>query len=83
MKTKMRGIVVLILIALGSMGCSSTNPRVYYLGDKAYAKNPETGKIMSWEHKESVEKDIDSYGYPRNSLSLKPVIGYLIETIAN
>ncbi len=52
MKTKIRGIIVLILVALGSVGCSSS-PRVYYLGDKAYAKSPETGKIMSWEYEAS------------------------------
>ena len=53
MKIKTIGIIVLVLVALGSVGCFSTNPRVYYLGDKAYAKSPETGKIMSWEYEAS------------------------------
>jgi len=61
-KTKIRGIAVLVLIALGSVGCSSTNPRVYYLGDKAYAKNPETGKIMSWEYKASEGRGYEESG---------------------
>jgi hypothetical protein len=52
MKTQIAEIVVLVLIALGSIGCSSS-PSVYYWGDKAYARDPETGKIMSWEHKQS------------------------------
>ena len=52
MKTKIVGIAVLVLIALGSIGCSSSS-RVWYVGDKAYAKNPETGKMMSWEYKVS------------------------------
>ena len=52
MKIKLVGLFVLMLIVIGSMGCSSS-PRVYYFGNKAYAKNPRTGKIMSWEHKTS------------------------------
>ena len=55
MKTKIIGIFVLVLIALGSIGCSS-NQGVYYLGDKAYARDPETGKIRNWEGKPSEEK---------------------------
>jgi hypothetical protein len=50
MKAKIRGVITLILIAFGSIGCSSS-PTVYYAGNKAYAKNPETGKIMSWKYK--------------------------------
>ena len=53
MQTKTIEFMVLVLIVLGSLGCSSTNPSVYYLGNKAYARNPETGKIMSWECKRS------------------------------
>ena len=50
MKAKMTKVAVLVLIVLVSIGCSSS-PRVYYGVGKAYAKNPETGKIMSWEYK--------------------------------
>jgi len=53
--------ITLTAIALGSIGCSSS-PRVYYLGDKAYAKNPETGKMMSWEYKAS-----EGRGYEESS----------------
>jgi len=60
MKTETVGIIVLVLIVLGAIGCSSS-PRVYYLGDKAYAKNPETGEIMSWEHKESGRDEFEHF----------------------
>lgn len=50
MKTKMTNAAVLALIIFVSMGCSSS-PRVYYGVGKAYARNPETGKIMSWKYK--------------------------------
>ena len=50
MKTKATGIFILVLITLGSVGCSSS-PRVYYWRGKAYAKNPETGKMASWKYK--------------------------------
>ena len=56
MKTKIRGIIVLVLIDLGSIGCSAPRQGVYYLGDKTYAKDPETGKITSWENRPSEEK---------------------------
>ena len=49
MKKKTITIIVGIVIMLGSLGCSSTRYGVWYLGDKAYAKNPTTGKIESWE----------------------------------
>ena len=51
MKAQLRWIILLIPIALGTVGCS--HPGVLYWGHKAYAKNPETGKWISWEHKES------------------------------
>ncbi|MHC4962329.1 MAG: hypothetical protein ACYSO7_09015 [Planctomycetota bacterium] len=50
MKAKMTNVAVLVLIILVSMGCSSS-PKVYYGVGKAYARNPETGKIMSWKYK--------------------------------
>jgi len=50
MKAKMTNVAVLVLIILVSMGCSSS-PRVYYGVGKAYAKNPETGKVMFWKYK--------------------------------
>ena len=50
MKAKMTNVAVLVLVILVSMGCSSS-PRVYYGVGKAYAKNSETGKVMSWKYK--------------------------------
>ena len=50
MKAKMTNVAVLVLIILVSIGCSSS-PKVYYGVGKAYARNPETGKIMSWKYK--------------------------------
>ena len=78
MKIKQIGIILLVLIAFGSVGCSY-NPRVYYVGDKAYAKNPETDKVLSWEHEAPDNRDIDSYDYPRGRLPLTPIMGSLIE----
>ena len=56
MKTKTVGIIVLVFVVFGSIGCSKSRQGVYYWGDKAYARDPETGKIMSWEGKPSEEK---------------------------
>ena len=53
--------ITLITITLGSMGCSSTDHSVYYLGNKAYARNPQTGKIMSWEYKEPEGRGYKEY----------------------
>ena len=61
MGTKMMGIIVLALVALVGTGCSSTSTRVYYLGDKAYAKKPETEKIMSWEYKVAEGSGFEEY----------------------
>lgn len=55
MKIKSVGFVVLILTVLWSIGCSSPGQGVYYLGNKAYARDPETGKVKSWEGKPSEE----------------------------
>jgi hypothetical protein len=61
MKAKTRGVITLALITLGSIGCSSS-PTVYYAGNKAYAKNPETGKIMSWKYKSSGRDEFEHFG---------------------
>ena len=79
MKIQIVGSVALICIALGSAGCSF-NPKVYYWGDKAYARNPETGKIMSWDHKQS-GREINTESPDNKGASL--FLSSLIECIAN
>ena len=53
--------ICLTVCVLGSIGCSSS-PRVYYWGDKAYARDPRTGEIRKWEYKASEGRRNEEYG---------------------
>jgi len=67
--------VCLTIFALGNIGCSSS-PSVWYWGDKAYARDPYTGEIRSWEYKESEGRGYEEYGEGSE-------LGYLVAGILN
>ena len=62
MKINRIGMILLGIMIWGLCGCSCPRQGVYYLGDKSYAKDPETGKIRSWENRPSEEKRMNEYG---------------------